>query len=135
MPARSHAIIVFMGELLSAFTETEKRQQKADLLLACSEAEQEVAHLAERASFVKSMLREICTALEEAQPKKTTCGVPEVEDRLGRIKAARLEKIKTEAKYREAMSLDSVLLLLDMLERAKSSAEELYERKIALGLR
>lgn len=120
---------------LSALTESEKRQQKAELLVSYEEAQQELADLAERASAMRAVLLEVGTALEEAKPKKMTCGVPEVEARLTKIQESRLEKMRNEQKYRDAMNLDSVLLTVDLLQRAKAKVEELWERKLALGLK
>ena len=121
--------------IMSALTQGEKRQQKADLLMTCQEADQEVAELCERISALRATLLEVGTVLEEVKPKNTTCGVPEVEQRLERIRAARLERVKIEPKYREAMNLDSVLLMVDLLERAKLNLRHLQERKTALGLK
>jgi hypothetical protein len=115
--------------------EEEKRRQKADLLLAHQESEESLTSLCEDACATVTDLREVIALVEGAKPKSTTCGVPEVEQRLAAQHSLRHERIITDGRYRKAMNLDAVLDLVTRLEDAKRERDSLRERKSALGLR
>src|SRR6266849_5476530 len=116
-------------------TGDEKRQQKATLLLEYQEAEEELAHLSEKASAWAARLKEIVLCIEHTKPKASSCGVPEVEARLKVQNADRLKRIASELNYRQSMNLDAVLEFIEGMQVAQIKLEELLQRKQVLGLR
>jgi hypothetical protein len=108
-------------------TDVEKRRQKADLLLEYQEAEQELAHLKEKARAIRMGLNEISGWLQKIteQPesvKYVSHGKGEMRDINDPI-------------YSEAMNHDAILQLAQSIKTANEKLSELKTRKEGLGLK
>lgn len=105
-------------------TDDEKRRQKADLLLECQEAEQELRHLEERAISVSERLTQIVGWLEEAA-RGINGGHVQIRE----------ANILADGNFRLAMDLDSVALIVEQIKAARLRERNLQQRKSVLGLR
>lgn len=105
-------------------TEDEKRRQKADLLLECQEAEQDLRHLEERAISVSERLTQIAGWLEE-----TARGIND-----GHVQI-REDNILADGNFRLAMNMDTVTLIVEQIKTARLRERNLQQRKNALGLK
>lgn len=106
-------------------TDDEKRQQKAMLLLEYQEAEGNLAHLREKASRMQEPFRDIASWLNSA-----TLEFRKTED----FQLNANVRSNAEA-YRKAMNFDSAVSLMDEIQKAEKTVEELARRKSALGLK
>jgi hypothetical protein len=111
-------------------TEDEKRNQKAMLLLEYQEAEEEFAHLAEKAALLTSDLNKLASVIAFARSH------PDVSPANSeRARFEREEINKAIDRFRASVNFDSALSLLRELDEAKQKIRSLRERKAALGLR
>src|SRR5436305_7564072 len=102
-------------------TVDEKRQQKAMLLLEYQEAEQELAHLREKAGRTAEPFNEVAIWLKHANLPVARSG-NEDETRDAEIRA-------NLGRYREAVNFDNALALMDEISAAKNTLQVLAERK------
>lgn len=109
-------------------TDQEKRRQKADLLLEYQEAEEELAHLKEKAARLGHALDEITKWVKSfADPLPDTPVAatlrPEFKIALG------------DNTWREAMNLDAAVKLQDEMKDVRHKLQTLKRRKESLGLK
>jgi hypothetical protein len=109
-------------------TEDEKRQQKAMLLLEYQEAEENLAHLREKAGKLYISIQEIATWVQKTARPNSIGGHYEDAERAKRIEA-NLEQ------YRAAMDFDGVLSTVRAISESSLRLTDLAERKKALGLK
>ena len=111
-------------------TEDEKRNQKAMLLLEYQEAEEDFAHLAEKAGLVASDMNRLSGVIGFARNH------PDLSpSNSERARFERDEINKAPDRYRASVNFDSAIALLKELDEAKQKLRSLRERKAALGLR
>lgn len=108
-------------------TDNEKRQQKAMLLLEYQEAEENLAHLKEKAGVLSKSIDEISTWLSRAHIEIRTNEQGD-QKRDANIRA-------NIAQYRQALNLDAAVALMDEIKEAERELDSLAERKKALGLK
>jgi len=108
-------------------TEDEKRQQKGLLLLEYQEAQQNLAHLKEKAYRKVEALDEVRKWIRSVQSVSTNYSPDEL---------TRNNNIRTNLDtFRNAMNFDDVLLLMDEIKKANQLLETLEKRKADLGLK
>jgi hypothetical protein len=108
-------------------TEDEKRQQKGLLLLEYQEAQQNLAHLKEKAYRKVEALDEVRKWMRSVQNVSTNYSPDEL---------TRNNDIRTNLDtFRKAMNFDDVLLLMDEIKKANQLLETLEKRKADLGLK
>lgn len=108
-------------------TEDEKRQQKGLLLLEYQEAQQNLAHLKEKAYRKVEALDEVRKWIRSVQNVSTNYSPDEL---------TRNNNIRTNLDtFRKAMNFDDVLLLMDEIKKANQLLETLEKRKADLGLK
>jgi hypothetical protein len=108
-------------------TEDEKRQQKGLLLLEYQEAQQNLAHLKEKAYRKVEALDEVRKWIRSVQNVSTNYSPDEL---------TRNNNIHTNLDtFRTAMNFDDVLLLMDEIKKANQLLETLEKRKADLGLK
>jgi hypothetical protein len=108
-------------------TEDEKRQQKGLLLLEYQEAQQNLAHLKEKAYRKVEALDEVRKWIRSVQNVSTNYSPDEL---------TRNNNICTNLDtFRNAMNFDDVLLLMDEIKKANQLLETLEKRKADLGLK
>ena len=112
-----------------AMTDEEKRQQKAMLLLEAQEAEEEIAHLREKAIQRATKLREVAQWLEDAGDEGWSPEIAEKrEERERKITASTLQ-------YDQALNFPHVVDLVSQIKDARRKRGEFHARKTALGLK
>jgi hypothetical protein len=110
-------------------TEDEKRQQKAMLLLECEEAESDLAHLRERAARLSGEIGEVEAWLNRAAPFHGNRELTQKDIELDK-------KIRAKQQvYRDALSFDSALSLMDEITAAQKRFADIAERKSNLRLK
>jgi hypothetical protein len=114
-------------------TDDEKREIKGRLLLEFQDAEDELAHLSEKARNEASNLRVLASFLDGARPPDTQTG-PYVEKGL-EYHATRLATIRRNCGYGDSLSFDVLLQLANELQRAEQRVRTLKKQKVELGLR
>jgi hypothetical protein len=108
-------------------TDDEKRHQKAELLLQYQEAEENLAHLREKAGVLSKLVDEVAMWMSRAH-------IPvRANDQDDRRRDGNIRK--NPAKYREAMNFDAALSLMDEIAEVCQQLNDLSERKKALGLK
>ncbi len=108
-------------------TDDEKRQQKAVLLLEYQEAEENLAHLREKAGVLARSTNEVGMWLGRTYlPVRAN-------DQDDRKRDANIRA--NLAQYREALNLDAAVSLMDEIGQAEQELGSLSERKKALGLK
>jgi|ERR1017187_8666861 hypothetical protein len=110
-------------------TDEEKRQQKAMLLLESQEADDDLAHLREKANQQVVKLREVAQWLEDMT------GEGYSPDILAQKREERERKISGSAEYGQALNFQRVIDLVNEIKQARKKRAELHTRKAALGLR
>jgi hypothetical protein len=113
-------------------TDDEKRQQRAMLLLECQEAEEELAHLSEKARKVTEKLRVLISFVESARPgemKHVTYA-----DKALVVKEKLHSQVVGNPGFREGLSFDLLLALVGELDQATEKLTELRRQKQSLGL-
>jgi len=108
-------------------TADEKREQKGMLLLECQEAEEELAHLSEKALRVSETLKQISDDLVSSCPSKHG-GFSIREDDEPTL-------LKTDPQFKAALDIDALIVLLSDLNKAKRKVRGLQDRKSSLGLK
>lgn len=109
-------------------TDQEKRQQKAMLLLECQEAEEELAHLEERAKSLTSIFRELAEWIGRLPFPSSETSTSYGERVLGGVDL-------NDSKYREAMNFDALNSLVVEINKARIKVRNLKHRKDSLGLK
>jgi hypothetical protein len=113
-------------------TDDEKRQQKAMLLLECQEAEEELAHLSEKARKVIDKLRVLTSFVEAARPGEMKHAT--YADKSLAIREKLKSQIIGNPGFREGLSFDLLLALVAELDQASEKLAELHRQKKSLGL-
>lgn len=108
-------------------TEDEKRQQKAMLLLEYQEAEENLAHLREKAGRMSAPFATVAKWLERAQSGSSMYRIDQ--DRTEATIRANL------ASYQNQINFDEALLLMNEIDGAEKKLKELATRKQSLGLK
>jgi hypothetical protein len=106
-------------------TEDEKRNQKAMLLLEYQEAEQELAHLKTKASKLVENIDRVREWLNNAARGNR--------DDKARFADANIRA--TFQSYSEALQAESLLCLVDEINKVKSKVDQLAAQKTSLGLK
>lgn len=110
-------------------TDEEKRQQKAMLLLEAQEADDELAHLREKATQEAVKLHEVAQWLEDA------IGDGYSHD-IALKREERERKISTSGhQYSQTMNFANIVDLVHQIKEARKIQGGLQARKAALGLR
>lgn len=109
-------------------TEEEKRQQKAMLLLDYQEAENNLAHLREKAGRVAKPYDDVGTWLGRAS-SFTYPGYREEDAKRNANIRVNLEA------YRKSLNFDEALALMDEIKKAEELLAQLARRKAELGLK
>jgi len=112
-------------------TEDEKRQQKAMLLLEHQEAEQNLAHLEEKAERLSRRIRGVSEWLSYAAQRNSDLSRDEIWIHgLG----VRVEPLK-DIEIARSMDFDAAAKLIQEIKDARSTLEQLSKRKQSLGLK
>jgi len=109
-------------------TEQEKKRQKADLLLEYQEAEEELAHLTEKATRLSQTLQEITNWVKrfgDAMPDTPVAATlrPEFKIVLG------------DTTWKDAMNFEATVKLQDEIKEMQTKLQSLKKRKDSLGLK
>jgi hypothetical protein len=108
-------------------TDDEKRRQKAMLLLEHQEAENDLAHLREKAGRLALRIKDVGEWLTDASPDH---------QHFSDDAARRNANIRTNiALYRGALNFDDALAAMDEIVRAEELVRTLGRRKSDLGLK
>ncbi len=114
-------------------TDDEKREIKGRLLFDFQEAEDELAHLSEKARKEATNLRVLASFVAGARPPETRTG-PYVE-KGPEYHASRLATIRKNCGYGDSLSFNTLLQLANELEQAIQRVHVLKKQKAELGLR
>jgi hypothetical protein len=109
-------------------TEDEKRQQKAMLLLEYQEADDNLAHLREKATRIAVPFSEVSTWLDHAGGIRYPGYREDDAKRNAAIRA-------NPDLYRRNLNFDEALALMDEIVRAEALLQKLAQRKNDLGLK
>jgi 2-phosphoglycerate kinase len=107
-------------------TQDEKRQQKMELLLQYQEAEDDLAHLRERAKQISERLGKITAWLHDYY---------EFHNRPMQEINQRNYQIVNDPQYRNATNFNEMIELVEQIRVAQGKLAELAKRKESLGLR
>ena len=117
-----HPVLSLPYGKLKNMTPDEKRRQKADLLLECEEAEEDIRHITEKVRGQVELIETVKDAL----------GSYVGEGRYVSDRDDLLDKILTDARYRSAMKLDEVLATIKEFKTAQEKLKDLRSRREAL---
>jgi hypothetical protein len=113
-------------------TTDEKREIKGRLLLDFQEAEDELAHLSEKARKEAANLRTLAGFIDSVRPPESKTAYVEKDPQ---YHAARFATICRNCGYGEALDLKAFLQLANELEQSKLRVHVLMKQKTDLGLR
>jgi hypothetical protein len=108
-------------------TESEKRQQKAELLLEYQEAEDNLAHLREQAKSIHDRLEKLTQWMNDYCPSSYPRQQVEV--------ARRHAQIISDPQIEVTLDFQKILALVKEVQEGEAKLSEMKQRKNALGLR
>ena len=110
-------------------TDDEKRQQKAMLLLEHQEAENNLAHLREKAGRFSAPIQQVGRWVNHTQSADLYAGYDQEDKKLDAT-------IRTSVDlYRKALNFDEALALMDEIKAAEELVRQSARRKAELGLK